>query len=266
MAAIRGDLALLPTSRGREAPPRPETRDEPRSPLYRQVRDALADHVATGRLRVGEQLPSERELVERFGVSRVTLRRALRELADDGVIVPAAGRGWFVTDQRVVDSVSALASFTELAVQRGLQPTADVLKHEVRPSSMDEADLLAVAPGSRVLELVRVRYLDGLPVALDHSVVPLILTPGLEALDFRSASLWKAMRDLGGLLAARAECTIEAVPADSTLAAHLALTEGAPVLVSRQVVLDQHGRPMENNRVTYRGDRYRLRTSMVAGA
>ena len=123
----------------------PERKD---IPLYQQVQLAIAEHIAAGRLAPGQQLPSERQLCERFDISRVTARRALAALVDDGLIEASPGKGWFVSDGHLSEPPNALQSFTTLARARGLEPTARVLCHEVRDATMDEAESLQVAPGS----------------------------------------------------------------------------------------------------------------------
>ena len=164
------------------------------APLYRQVHDVLAKQITSGSLTAGEQLLSERQLCERFGISRVTARRALIALEDDGLIGAAPGRGWFVSDGPLSEPPNVLLSFTSLARARGLEPTARVLCQRVRPASLDEADELSIAPGAELFELERVRLLDGLPVAVDNCVVALYRCPSLRDADFTVASLYEVLR------------------------------------------------------------------------
>lgn len=236
------------------------------APLYRQVQQAIAEHIAAGRLNPGEQLPSERTLCERFGISRVTARRALASLVEEGLIEASPGRGWFVSDGPLGEPPNMLLSFTALARSRGLEPSAQVLAHEVRDATMDEAELLHVAPGAAVLELERVRLLDGLPVAVDHCLIPLAHCPELAEADFTRASVYDILRSKAGLAPTRAECTLEATSAGPAVAPLLGLEAGAPVLISRQTTFDQHGEPVESSRLVYRGDRYRFRTTLTVGS
>ena len=238
----------------------PSRRD---APLYRQVQKAIAEHIAAGRLSPGEQLPSERNLCERFGISRVTARRALVSLVQEGLIEASPGRGWFVSEGPLSEPPNMLLSFTAMARSRGLEPSARVLKHDVRDATMDEAELLQVAPGAQVLELERVRLLDGLPVAVDHCLIPLAHCPALAEADFTSASVYDILRTQASLAPTRAECTLEATAVGPAVASLLGLEVGAPVLVSRQTTFAQHGEPVESSRLVYRGDRYRFRTTLT---
>lgn len=237
---------------------------EPGTPLYLAVRNAIADHISTGRLKPTERLPSERVLCERFGVSRVTLRRSLQDLAEEGLIEASAGRGWFVAEDRLSEPPNALLSFTDLARARGLVPSARVVQCGSRPASIDEAELLGVAPGSSLLEIERVRLLNGLPVALDYSLVAVGNSPELVDCDFETVSLYAVLRERAGVMPTFAESTLEAIAAVGRVAELLELADGEPVLVSRQITYDQNSQRFESGRIYYRGDRYRLRTTLLA--
>lgn len=239
---------------------------EPGTPLYLAVRNALADHINTGRLQPTQQLPSERVLCHRFGVSRVTLRRALQALADEQLIEASAGRGWFVAEVRLSEPPNALLSFTELARVRGLAPTSRIVRCGTRPGTIDEAELLGVPGGTPLLELERVRLLNGIPVALDYSLIRVDESLHIEECDFEAESLYHVLRERAAIVPTYAESTLEAIAAEGVVADLLDLAEGAPVLVSRQVTYDQTGQRFESGRICYRGDRYRLRTTLVASA
>jgi DNA-binding GntR family transcriptional regulator len=233
-------------------------------PLYQQVQLAIAEHIAAGRLAPGQQLPSERQLCERFDISRVTARRALAALVDDGLIEASPGKGWFVADGHLSEPPNALQSFTSLARARGLEPTARVLCHEVRDATMDEAESLQVAPGATVLELERVRLLDRVPVAVHRCLVPLALCPALADADYREASVYDILLAKARIAPTLADCTLEATSAGPVIAPLLDLDVDAPVLVSRQTTFDDSGHPIETSRIVYRGDRYRFRTKLTA--
>jgi GntR family transcriptional regulator len=257
---------LLPTSEddvAMSSAPKSERNESDGAPLYRRVKEALASQIHDGTLAPGAQLPSERLLCERFGVSRVTARRALTALVADGLVVSSPGRGWYVSDGPLSEPPNMLLSFTAMARARGFEPTAKVLRADVRPATLDEAETLQVAPGAEVLDLERIRLLDGVPVAVHRSLVPVSLCPAVTSTDFSTASLYEALaRD--GKVARIAECTMEALAAGSEFGPPLDLDPTDPVLVSRQVTLDVRGRPLELSTIAYRGDRYRFRTILTA--
>lgn len=234
-------------------------------PLYRRVKETLAGQITDGTLAPGAQLPSERSLCERFGISRVTARRALTALVEDGLVVSSPGRGWYVSEGPLSEPPNRLLSFTAMARARGFSPTARVLRSEVRSATLDEAETLQVAPGADVLELERVRLLDGLPVAVDRSLVPVALCPAIATADFSIASLYDVITREARVVPVSAECMVEATSAGETYAPLLELEAHEPVLVSRQVTRDRTGRPVELSTIVYRGDRYRFRTTLTAG-
>lgn len=234
----------------------------PTAPLYRRVYHLVADGIAEGRLRPGDRLPAERALCAELGVSRATVRRALAELVEDGLVEASASRGSFVAGGRLTEPPNALLSFTELGAKRGLVATARVISAEVQPATLDEADAFGVAPGSDVLHLRRLRLLDGLPVAVDATRVPLARVPGLAAADFSTASLYDALEQEGAG-PVRADYTVEATGADAAHAALLDLEPDTPVLVATTCAYARDDRLIELSTTTYRGDRYRFRATLA---
>jgi GntR family transcriptional regulator len=231
-------------------------------PLYAQVSRWLAGEIASGALRPEERLPSERSLCDRLSVSRVTLRRALAVLVEDGLLEVSASRGWFVSSGPVGEPPNALLSFTAMGVARGLSVSSRVIAARLRPATLDEAELLEVAPGADLFDLERVRMLDGIPVALDNSRVPIAVAPGLPEVDFGHRSLYATLED-SGVIPSRASYAVEAVAADGRQAALLEIEPGDATLWATQTTFDQGGRPIELGRIAYRGDRYRFRATLV---
>ena len=238
------------------AAPRADSAD----PLWVQAVDHIAREIAEGRLVAGSRLPPERELCAELSISRVTLRKALLKLVDDGVLRSSHGRGWFVAVGQQKDWPNSLESFSETAERMGLVASSRILRAGIAPATIDEAEELSIAPGTPLFTLERVRMLSQVPIALDASRVPAALVPGFEAIDFTSASLYQALTGVG-LDLLRAESTIEAKSADAYLAEHLGVDAGTPVLVMHQVVVNAADRPIFSSDIRYAGDRYRLRTS-----
>jgi len=230
-------------------------------PRYLAVARELAAEIARGKVAPGERLPGERELCRHFDVSRVTIRHALRELKDRGLIEPESARGWFVTSTALGEP-NALMSFSEMALSRGLRPGARILAAMVRPATMDEAEALSIAPGSAVFDLERLRLLDGVPVAIEHSRLPLAVAPAMPKADLATGSLYELLRQAGAV-PVRADYVLQAIPAEARQARHLELPEGAPLLMATATTYDLGGRVIELSRSIFRGDRYRFRTTLV---
>jgi len=231
-------------------------------PLYRRVYRLIADDIASGALGPGDRLPAERALCERFSVSRATVRRALGELVEDGLIESFVGRGSFVRSAPLAEPPNALMSFTELGAARGLVASARVLSALVRPATLDEADAFGVAPGADLFEFERLRMLDGLPVALDHTRVPVARAPNLPEVDFTTASLY-AVLETWGAAPVRADYAVEAIPADPRQAEYLGVPPGTPLLLATTRGYDAGRRLVDLTEMAYRGDRYRFRATLV---
>jgi GntR family transcriptional regulator len=234
------------------------------TPAYEQVGRLIVQDISNNVLRPGDRLPSERLLCERIGVSRVTLRRGLKALADQGVLEATAGRGWYVPAKRVTEPPGGPVSLTALAAASGFTASSRVLSKVVRSATLDESELLLIPPGSNILELERLRLVDGLALAIAVSRVPLVRAPGVEALSFENESLYRVLEARAGVRAVTAECACEAIAADERAALLLDMQPGEPLLLAVQTTYSQHGKPIELCRTLYRGDRYRFRAVLRA--
>jgi len=229
-------------------------------PLYLTVARSLAGAIERRTLAPGDRLPAERDLCRQFRVSRVTIRRALAEMRDHGLIEADGTRGWFVAAH--LGEPNRLMSFSEMALGRGLVPGSRVLLQRSRPASIDEAEMLGIAPGSALLDLERVRLLDGVAVALEHSRVVLQWAPGLLAGDFEKGSLYEALRR-AEIHPERADYVLQAIAAEARQAEILDVETGAPLLMASARTFDARGRAIELSASVFRGDRYRFRTTLT---
>ncbi|HEY8456764.1 MAG TPA: GntR family transcriptional regulator [Actinopolymorphaceae bacterium] len=227
-----------------------------------QVYRTIAAAIASGTFPPGSRLPSERELSSSLAVSRATLRVALRALYDDGLLEPTHGSGWHVIapPSVVEEGQEPPLSFTEMAASRGLRASAEVLHQGTRPSTLDEAEVLGIAPGSELFCLDRLRKLDDMPVALASACLPAAAVAAAIHLDYRTRSLYATLREACGIRPARADYVLSARGATAEEARRLDMAEGAAVLVGKYTCFDDQDRPFELGHIIYRGDRYRFRT------
>lgn len=234
-------------------------------PLWVQAVNLINAEIASGVLKPGMRLPPERELCQQLNISRVTLRKALTRLVEDGVLNASHGRGWYVAAGGTSKEwPNSLESFTETAARMGLTSSSTVLASVVRHASIDEAEEFSIAPGTRLFALDRVRYLGDVPIAIDFTRIPADLVPDFEKTDFRTASLYDVLLR-AGLAPVRADATIEAREADAYAARHLDLEVGKPLLVMNQLVVDAADKPLFASKIQYSGERYRLRTFFARG-
>lgn len=230
-------------------------------PLWIQAVNLINNEIASGVLKPGMRLPPERELCQQLNISRVTLRKALNKLVDDGVLTASHGRGWYVASTAPVGKEwpNSLESFSETAARMGLVATSKVLRADIAPANLDEAEELMIAPGTPLFHLARVRLLSNVPIAIDVSRVPAALVPDVLSIDFTRESLYQTLES-AGLDFLRADATIEAREADAAAATNLQVEVGKPVLVMHQLVVDAGNKPLFVSTIQYSGDRYRLRT------
>ncbi|MFF6888488.1 GntR family transcriptional regulator [Streptomyces sp. NPDC012421] len=247
--------------------------DDTALPLYEQVAARLVDDIAAAGSKAGDRLPSERVLADRYGVSRVTMRSALGELASRGVIESSPARGWFLTGADSPASAAAPAvlptgrsvqGFADYAVRHGLRVRTRVLESAVRAATVGEAEQLRVAPGADLFEMRRLRYLDDLVVVIEHNRLPLALCPQLAETDFSAASLYATLRTADPAQFPRvADYSVEARQPTAEERELLEISDATPVLVATQLAFNQEGRPLELTVASYRGDRYRFRASIT---
>jgi GntR family transcriptional regulator len=230
-------------------------------PRYRQVYQLIADEIARGVLAPGEKVPSERVLMRRLGVSRTTVRRAIQHLVEDGVIESSARRGSFVSPP-LAEPANHLMSFTELGAERGLTASARVISARVRAATFEEGEAFGIAPGADLFELSRLRMLDGVPIAVDHSRVPLARAPLLPTVDFTSASMFATL-EAAGAGPVRADYSVAAAAADRERARLLGIEVGDPLLIAATTSFDANERLVELGETAYRSDRYRFETTLV---
>lgn len=231
-----------------------------------QAYEQLTQELDVGRFGAGARLPGERDLAEKIGVSRVTLRSALSALEGEGRLVRSAQRGWFVPANVLGEPPSTLQSFTEMARARGLHPTAQVMRHELRTATLEEAERLRVAPASAVVQIDRLRAMDGTPVCFDVVVVPEQRAPELVTAGLEDVSLYETLRELSGVTIYRSAYTVAASIADAPLAKLLNTSIGAAILVGEETAYTAEGVPVLLGVNRYRGDAYRFQADLFRRA
>ncbi len=221
------------------------------TPLYLQVRKVLLNAIKRGVFQVDDALPSERTLSEMIGISRVTARKAIEALAGEGVITRKHGSGNYIAPM-LEQPLSRLTSFTEELKQRGFKPTSRWLSRVVARALPDELLTFGLSPGAKVVRLERVRMANEVPMAFEHSVLPLAFVPKPEALqDSLYAYLAKQ-----GCMPARALQHIRASNASARHAQLLAIAEGLALMDVTRISYLEDGRVVEVTQTLCRNDYY----------
>ena len=177
-------------------------------PKYFQLREILLDLVET-ELGVDQAIPSERELSQRYGLSRMTVRQAVDHLVSEGRLYRVQGKGTFVARPKI-EMPLRLASFTEDMQARGLVPGSRDLDRRTAPASAHLARALGIEPGDAVHVIERLRTADGLPMAVERSHIPRAVAPGLADESLADRSLYDLLAQKFGVLLDSGEQTIEA--------------------------------------------------------
>jgi GntR family transcriptional regulator len=236
-----------------DPPMEPELR--PGTPRHEQISDWLRGEIESGRLPADTQVPSENELCERFGVSRVTTRRALQTLEAAGLIYRRQGLGSFVADRRVPHGLVRLTDFAQDIGRAGLEATSKVLRRATEPAPPEVADRLGVEAGSPVLRLDRLRLGDGDPLALDRTWLAPFHAQLLEGHDLARETIYRVLEEEYGIPVISGRYRITAGPADTEVALHLCVARGEPLLVIERTSRTVGGRPVYFQRRFYRSDR-----------
>lgn len=229
-------------------------------PLYEQIKGYILDNIQAGVFAPESRIPSERALSEQFGVSRLTVKRAIDELTQTGVLYVQIGKGTYISRPKVLGQLEQLTGFTHEMSQRGRRASSRVLEAGVAPASVEEARALRLAPGAPVMRLTRLRLADDVPMAIEKSHLSAARVPGiLDRHDFSRVSLYAALRESYDINLTRAEQTIEARLATPDEAALLQTDLDAPILHMTRLTFSEGDAPCEYALSAYCGTRYKFR-------
>jgi GntR family transcriptional regulator len=223
-----------------------------------QVRQVLEDLI-DAELSPGQAIPSERALVVRLGVSRVTVRQAIADLVEAGILERVHGKGTFVTGPQVSSRLH-LTSFSREMRDRGLVPATVVLSAGEEAADETVAYALRIRVGGQVIRVERLRTADGTPMAHEVGYYPSVLFPGL--LERELGSLYDVFASQYGITMTSGEQTVRAESADADQARILGIAKRAPLLVQDRVTYARE-RPIEVSTSWYRGDRYRIHMAIT---
>ena len=235
-------------------------------PLHHQLRETLRGQLEAGMWRAGELLPTEQELCEVYGVSRTTARAALDDLVRQGLIYRERGRGTFATGPRYEETfVQSFGSFHQEMSARGHRVRSDVLGQSVDAASERIAHMLEVPVGTSVLQITRLRRLDGSAVVYSESFLPLALCPDVLDADLGEESLYDFIERTYGFAPARITRSVEALPMPAGVAANLDAEVGAAALHVESLARLIDSTPLEFSDAWYRGDKTKFEVEVIVG-
>jgi len=219
-------------------------------PRYFEIEQSLRERVSV--LQPNSPLPSEAQLCEQFGVSRMTARAAVQQLVQDGLVYRVPGRGTFVATPRANRTAAHILSFSDEMRRKGRTPSSRVIERRRRRATDEEERRLEV---SHVVVLRRVRLADGKPVAVERAVFPAERVGDALDGDLERQSLFQTLV-AAGLYPTSGTAALAAESASAEDARLLRVRKGAPLLVERRLIHDQDGKPLEWTESRYAGSRY----------
>ena len=239
-------------------PPRRRTRDVTQArtttTLYAALRDRLKDEILSGRRRPGDKLPSENEFARTLGVSRITVRQALGDLRNEGLVVKTHGKGSFVAMPPVAQDLTRLRGLAESLTGAGRTVHTRVLSIGPKRASAPVVTALGLTPGELVIELKTLRYLNRKPLALNRSYLPLDIGNRLIKADFANRDILSMLEGDLGLAIGHAEVSIGAANAKPGEARLLGVAAEAALVQVRRLVFTSAPRPVHLEQSVYRSD------------
>ncbi|WP_161980673.1 GntR family transcriptional regulator [Streptococcus sp. S784/96/1] len=224
------------------------------APAYISIHDALKEQIDKGIWKIGDRLPSERDLADNFSVSRMTLRQAITLLVDEGILERRVGSGTYVASRRVQEKMRGTTSFTEIVTAQGKTPSTKLISYQKKLASQTEMDRLHLKKTDYVIRMERVRYADNIPVVYEVASIPEELIRNVE----RHAITEHFFKTLtgNGYEIGKSQQVISAKIASERVADYLSIAKGHAILALTQVSYFTDNRPFEYVRSQYVGDRF----------
>ncbi|WP_134682707.1 UTRA domain-containing protein [Brevibacillus migulae] len=213
-------------------------------PLYEQLMDEIKKDIHEGIYSIGAQLPAENELCQKYGVSRITTRRAITELVEQGILRKLHGKGTFVTNNKLKRELIAVNGFTDFLLQSGKEPHIRILSKKVVPASWRQAEALQVEREEPLFELKRLHLIKDEPIHSETSYYSLKRFPDLEKHIGESHSTYQVLKEIYQVQAVRNTKTISFVNATTEQAKFLHCTEDVPLFEVEKIAYDDNGIPI----------------------
>ncbi len=227
-------------------------------PLYRQLYALLRSQIEAREYRADDPLPTEEQLAEKYAVSRVTIRKALQILADEGFIVRQAGKGTFVYPLVIQENLYSLQGFAEMMASDYPAQVMESLSFEVLPAEADLAALLALDAGDKVLRIKRRHSVENRPVAYAIIYLPFDVGKLFTPEEVETTPIYTLLMRKAAVTIGRATQRITAIAATQEAALALGIATGSPVLMVKRVTYSSDERPIEYIQLYYPGGQHEL--------
>ena len=224
-------------------------------PVYLKIHDQIKTEIEEGKWQVGDRLPSERELSEKFNVSRMTLRQAIQTLADEGILERKIGSGTYVARQKVQETMIGTTSFSDIITAQGRVPSSKTISYFVTKPSSSEMEKLQLTEKEEILKMERIRYADDVPICFEVASIPYKLVKHFNKEEITS-SLYHALAEEGTFKIGKSSQRISAVVASEKIAHFLDIKRGEAILRLSQISYFENEQPFEYVRSQYVGERF----------
>ncbi|CRK81314.1 GntR family transcriptional regulator [Neobacillus massiliamazoniensis] len=233
-------------------------------PLYHQLMERLKESIEKENWKPGDKIPSENQLMDEFGVSRNTAKKAIEELVQEGILYRIQGKGTFVAKPKLQQSLMGFYSFSKVLKENGLNPKDIILKiEEVKPSKKI-IDALQLDENENVIEVKRLRCANNEPYILESSFIPKSVVTDMEQLKkVGEISLYDLFARQFNVVVSKAKEAFEPVLIRADESGYLQTKEGRPALLLERIAYDAAERPVEFCISIVRGDRCRFYTELT---
>src|SRR5438105_12006723 len=231
-------------------------------PRYYQLKEIMRERVRAGEWQPGDLIPSERELGETYGISRMTARQAITDLVNEGLFYREQGKGTFVSQHKITQQLIQLTGFTEDIRARGQRPGTKVLSAEMFPADEATAERLRISQGTLIFRLRRLRLADDEPLAIELSQISFKGCEKLLEEDLEHNSLYRVLETKCGIQLMEADQELEAGLAGNEETQLLKISIGSPVLFTRRTTYTERNQPVEYAKAVYCGNKYTFYTHL----
>lgn len=234
-----------------------------KTPIYLQVKNDIKTKILSKKLLPGQVLPSEKDYCAQYSVSRMTIRQALGELQNEGLIYSVKGKGTLVSRPKVEQYLSKLTSFSVDMQKRGFVPGSIVLETAVVKATLELAEYLQVGAGAELFYIARLRTADGTPMAIERGYFNQRITGDLLAADFNNQSLYEYLVQKRNVQLSHASQSLETISASKRDAEILQISESVPCMLMKRQTFTGSNQVVEYTESVYIGSRYKFYVEMT---
>lgn len=232
-------------------------------PLYFQLKEILKEKIETGELKPGDLLPSERELKEKYEISRPTIRQALNELVNDGLVYREKGKGTFVAKPEInYGFIQKFTTFYDDMEEKGFNTKTRIIKIEVVSGLNALASILNIEEDDKVIVINRLRFINGEPIVSVINHIPYDLCPALLDDDLKDKSLYRIMADKYNIVPYRAQITLEPIVAEKFDSKLLGIKVGSPMQLMKNITYTKENVVMDYFVSRFRGDKGKVKVEL----